>query len=277
MANDLFHFQLGGLQCAVIADANEPLREVDVSGFFPKDTERMLKIFREWPVPLAFSINILCVETSKERILVDSGVGFAEKDLPGQLLDNLRAAGITPQSIDTVIISHFHRDHIGGLLDGEGKAVFERARLVVPRLEYEYWMNEQVLATLNPDSAQRLRQTFGVYGGRLIVAADDTEIAPGIHYAGAPGHTPGHSAVLLESQGKRLLHFVDTMHYPIQLNALDAVPSADAQPEIAVRTRRNMVERAIAENLLVMGYHMPFPGIYAIRQSGPLREWVEGG
>ncbi len=277
MANDLFHFQLGGLQCAVIEDVNEPLTEAYVSGIFAKDTERMLKIFREWPVPLTFCINILYVETGTERILVDSGGGQADKDLPGHSLDNLRAAGITPETIDTVIISHFHLDHIGGLLDVEGKAVFERARLVVPRLEHDRVMNEQFLATLNPDRAQRLRQTFAVYGGRLIVAPSDAEIAPGICYVGAPGHTPGHSAVLLESQGKRLLHFVDTLHHPIQLNAPDAVPTFDVQPEIAIATRRNTIERAIAENLPVMGYHLPFPGIYAIRQSGPVREWVEGG
>ena len=277
MANDMFHFQLGDLQCAVIEDVNEPLTEEYVSGIFAKDTERMLKIFREWPVPLTFCCNILYVETGTERILVDSGGGQADKDLQGHLLDNLRAAGITPQTIDTVIISHFHLDHIGGLLDAEGKAVFERARLVVPRLEHDWAMNEQFLAKINPDRAQRLRQTFAAYGDRLIVAPSDAEIAPGICYVGAPGHTPGHSAVLLESQGKRLLHFVDTLHHPIQLNAPDAVPTFDVQPEIAVATRRSTIERAIAENLLVMGYHLPFPGIYAIRQSGPVREWVEGG
>src|SRR6185369_4191811 len=100
---------------------------------------------------------------------------------------------------------------------------------------------------------------------------------PGISYVGAPGHTPGHSAVSLESQGKRLLHFVDALHHPIQLNAPDAVPTFDAQPEIAIATRRSMIERALSEKLPVMGYHLPFPGIYAIRQAGAVREWIEAG
>src|SRR4051794_11924340 len=104
----MFHFQLGGLQCAVIEDVNEPLTEEYVSGIFAKDTERMLKIFREWPEPLTFCCNILYVKTGTERILVDTGGGQADKDLPGHLLDNMRAASIAPQTIDTVIISHFH-------------------------------------------------------------------------------------------------------------------------------------------------------------------------
>lgn len=107
-------------------------------------------------------MNILYVDTGTERILVDSGGGKADKDLPGHSLDNLRAAGITPESIDTIIIWHYHLDHTGGLLDVDGKAVFERARLVVPRLEHDHVMNEQFLATISPDRAQRLRQTFMV-------------------------------------------------------------------------------------------------------------------
>src|SRR6478672_920606 len=154
MANDLFRFQLGELQCAVIEDRNEPLTEEYVSGIFANDAERMLKLFRELPKPFTLCMNILYVDTGTERILVDTGSGLADKDLPGHLLDNMRAAGITPQSIDTIIISHFHLDHIGGLLDKEGKAVFERARLVVPRLEHDWAMNEQFLARIPPDRAQ---------------------------------------------------------------------------------------------------------------------------
>lgn len=134
-------------------------------------------------------------------------------------------------------------------------------------------MREDILAGIDPTRVARLRQTFAAYGEQLTLMDDTADIAPGIRYVPALGHTPGHRAVHIESGNARLLHIVDTIHMPIQLNALDAVPSFDAQPDIAIATRRALLARAASENLLLMTYHFPFPGLGYVRRRGDLLAW----
>jgi glyoxylase-like metal-dependent hydrolase (beta-lactamase superfamily II) len=105
----------------------------------------------------------------------------------------------------------------------------------------------------------------------LTLLDSTADIEPGIRYVPALGHSPGHQAVSIESQGARLLHLVDTLHLPIQLNALD-VSAFDFQPDVANDTRREMLART-DENLLVMAYHFPFPGLGHVKRTGDLLAW----
>jgi glyoxylase-like metal-dependent hydrolase (beta-lactamase superfamily II) len=99
------------------------------------------------------------------------------------------------------------------------------------------------------------------------------DIEPGIHYVPALGHSPGHSAVHIESKDSRLLHIVDAIHMPIQLNALDAAPFDWQQLDIAIATRRALLARAESENLFLMAYHFPFPGLGCVQRRGGLLAW----
>jgi len=103
--------------------------------------------------------------------------------------------------------------------------------------------------------------------------AGEGEVAPGVTLLPAYGHTPGHSAVLIESEGSRLLHIVDAMHLPAQINLPDARPKYDLLPEIAVATRRALINRAESENLQLLVYHFAFPGLGHIRRDGDRRVW----
>lgn len=268
---EVVRFRLGDLSCVVLCDAHETLREEDIASMFGKDAGRMLAAFRALPAPLGFSRNILLVETGAKRVLIDTGNGPDPAD-PGHLLDHLRAADIPPGSIDTVVITHYHGDHIGGLLDRAGRPAFANARLVVPRQEHDHWMREDVLAGMDPETAGGLRQTFAAYAARLALLDGAAEIEPGIRYVPAPGHSPGHQAVSIESQGARLLHLVDTIHMPIQLSALD-VSAFDLQPDMAIDTRRALLARTESENPLVLAFHFPFPGLGHVRRTGGLLAW----
>ena len=269
---DVVRFRLGDFSCVVLCDGNETLTENDVTSMFTKDAERMLAAFRSLDTPLGFSRNILLVETAAKRVLIDTGNGQVDPADPGQFLDHLRTANITPESIDTVVISHYHGDHIGALLDSAGHPTFVNARLIVPKLEHDYWMREDVLAEMDQETATGLRQTFAAYTSGLTLLDSTADIEPGIRYVPALGHSPGHQAVSIESQGARLLHLVDTLHMPIQLNAVD-VSAFDFQPDIAIDTRRAMLARTESENLLVLAYHFPFPGLGHVKRTGDLLAW----
>jgi glyoxylase-like metal-dependent hydrolase (beta-lactamase superfamily II) len=266
-----FRFTVGQFRCMILTDGETILPVSEVSDIF-KD-ERVRAAFRALTAPLPMSMNILLVETDDRRILVDSGLAGLEPDKSGFLSEALRSEGIALESITDVVLSHFHLDHLAGLLDSEGKATYPNARLIVPKHEYDSWMDEKFLAELDEFRSTRLKQTFAAYPN--IKQHDSTaEIVAGICYVPALGHTWGHCAVHIESQGQSLLHLVDTVHLTIQLNALDALPSFDIQPDIAVETRKRLVSQAEAANQLVMTYHFPFPGVGYFRNQNGVREWV---
>lgn len=274
MSSEIFHFHVGALSCIALLDAIDRATEDDIPNMFTDNTDRMLAAFRAMSIPyITFCQNILLVQTGDKRILIDSGIGQVNPEAPGQLPDRLRAEGVTPESIDTVVISHYHPDHIGGLLDAAGNPTFPTARLVVPSREHDYWMSEDVLASLEPDNAAWFGQIFAAYAGRLVLMDETAEIEPGIRYVPALGHTPGHQAVQIESEGARLLHIVDTIHLPFQFSTLDLDSPFDSQPEIAAVTRRALLAQAASDNLLLMAYHFPFPGLGYVRQRGDQLTW----
>lgn len=264
-------FRLGDFSCVVLCDGNETLREEDVVNMLGENAERMLAAFRAFPTPLGFSRNVLLIETGTKRVLIDTGNGLDPAD-PGQLLDSLRAANITPESIDTVAISHYHGDHIGGLLGDAGNPIFVNARLVAPKMEHDFWMREEALAKLDEETANGLRRTFAAYASRLTLLDDTEDIEPGIRYVSALGHSPGHQAVSVESRGERLLHLVDAIHMPIQVSALD-VSAFDFQPDIANDTRRMILAHAESENPLTLAYHFPFPGLGHFKRTDDILTW----
>src|SRR5512142_42652 len=140
MNSEPVHFRVGDFSCVSLPDVIETLREVDIKNMFAGDAEKVLAAFRALPGPLTFCRNILLVETREKRVLVDSGMGQSDPADPGHLLERLQEANIALESIDTVIITHYHQDHIGGLLDQKDDPTFPNARLVVPSQEHVYWM-----------------------------------------------------------------------------------------------------------------------------------------
>lgn len=274
MDNRIRAIKIGSISAWVISDHESELTEERVTGLFKQDTERMVAALRESPYPKRTSRNPLLVETAGTHILIDTGMGFFDPANPGYVRQALSEIGVAPEDIDIVILTHFHMDHFGGLLDSNGGAAFPNARLVTGTREYDFSVSDENLGGMDATRANALRNMVAAYRERLELVDDDREIAPGVRLNPAPGHTPGQNAVLIESDGVKLLHAVDAIHFPIQLNAPDAILGFDRIPDVAVATRRALLERADREGLLILPYHFPFPGVGKIHREGDQYVWT---
>jgi len=165
-------------------------------------------------------------------------------------------------------------------MDSEEALAFPNARFVMWRSEWEYWTADPSLAELQLDDHLKdmLRQWARTYlsplRDRIVLIDGETEIVPGITALAAPGHTPGHMALAVASDGALLLHLVDVVLDPFQLEHPDWVAAFDYDPVQVVTTRRRLFDRAADERALVLCYHFPFPGLGRVERDGEGWRWM---
>lgn len=214
----------------------------------------------------------LLIDTGEHRVLVDTGAGKLAPTT-GRLVKNLRNQDIDPGSIDTVILTHAHPDHIGGNLDSNGSLIYPAARYFMSKDEWDFWTNEPDLSSLRCDDHVRhlLRQyaadMLPPIRARLELVGDGAEIVPGVRVVAAPGHTPGHLALEISSQGETLIDAVDAVLHRILIEHLDWYSGVDLNPEKALPTRRCILDRAARTGATLMAYHFPFPGLGRVRRA----------
>lgn len=252
-----YRFKLGNADLIVVSSAagalapaifgaNQP--EEEVVAFFEN-----LGVLRNGQYPNTF-LNLVMVADGVTTVF-DTGLE------PGRTARTIQTLGLTP---DNVIITHFHPDHIGALSMG-GELTYPGAQVFFSQPEYDFLQNapasvaEGPLAKLQP----------ALDNDQVSFYNDGDEIAPGITAMATHGHTPGHMSLLLENDGQTMLHFVDAV-----LNAFGHVQNPgwaaafDGDPEMAVATRRRLLDMAATDRMQMMGYHFPFPGLGLIVPNG---------
>jgi glyoxylase-like metal-dependent hydrolase (beta-lactamase superfamily II) len=201
-------------------------------------------------------------------VLIDTGGGSQLMPSMGKLPSALRAAGVSLESIQTVILTHLHGDHCGGLVDVEGHASFPNAEIVLHKAESAYWLESNLDEV--PD-----RNTFGFIRQMLVPYANRTrlieggEVVPGILAVPLPGHTPGHTGYRLGSGPSSVLIWGDIVHVPaVQSTLPDAGTAMDVDPALAVKTRKDTFRQVAEAGSFVAGMHLEFPGLAQLTSQG---------
>ena len=198
------------------------------------------------------------------RILMDTGLGDHGDPTTGKLLENLRAAGVQPGDIDTVLITHYHGDHINGLRNKAGEFVFPKAKVLVPAPEHAFWMDDAKMNAA-PEGMkgafQNARRVFAQMPSDMLVRFEPGgEVAPGIRSVAAFGHTPGHTLFQLQSAGQSFFYVGDLTNVPaLFARNPDWAVSFDMDAEAARKVRREVLQRIVDAKAMIGGFHFPFP------------------
>ena len=222
--------------------------------------------------PSSIHINCYLVRGRGRTILIDAGAG-GFKQWGGKLKVNLALAGVQASDIDTILLTHAHPDHVGGLLDASGEAAFPDAQLVVHQHEVSFWEDDGNLSRASERARGNFlfaRKVFDKYREKMRLFTE-SEVLPGISAMPLPGHTAGHSGYRIESGDRSLLIWGDIVHFPqIQIARPDVSIAFDQDPLLSAATRSTLLDVVSADNILIAGMHLGELGFARIQRKGNL-------
>jgi glyoxylase-like metal-dependent hydrolase (beta-lactamase superfamily II) len=269
------HFTIGSARIAALSDG-APARAL--GGFFAGVEEsewtRALGIpSAETTVP--FNFGSFLIRHSGRTILVDSGYGIPALSMGipggGGLLDRIDEVGVAREDIDAVFFTHLHPDHCGWNTGAEGEITFPNATLYVAQTELDFWLSAEAPA----DRAAVAKQQTLPYqvADRIHTFTGEFEVAPGITTVPTPGHTPGHTSLMVASAGQHLLITGDAAHHPVHVEHHTWIPGVDLDPAESTRSRGKLAALAADRDALVTGGHFAILTLGKVRRDGDIYTW----
>ena len=215
--------------------------------------------------------NTIVVNTGRNLVLIDSGFGDNGPPTGNNLLSNMSAAGIDPKNIDTILVSHFHGDHISGIRAKGGAANFPNAEIMVPSGEWQFWNDAsnqaKVIDNFKPGFAN-VKRVFDPVAKDVKQFEHGKELVAGITAVDSRGHSPGHTAFLVASGNGKLLVTSDTVNHQILIRNPDWSLWADMDAAMAITARKKLLDMAAADKMQIAAYHLPFPSTGFIAKQG---------
>jgi glyoxylase-like metal-dependent hydrolase (beta-lactamase superfamily II) len=267
----LYHQRIGETVVTAVNDGTFHATFDLIAGIDHAECERLERdAFRA--VPPRMTMNTFLLRIGDRLALIDTGCGVSMGPTLGKAVPNLAAMGIAPADIDTILLTHLHPDHMNGLIGAAGAALFPRAELVLNTAELQFFDDPASIDRAPEGEAKTffaaMRRATDPYRERIRTVTDGP-VLPGVTAMTTPGHTPGHTAWLVESDGDAVLIWGDVVHMPaVQLAAPEAGTVLDIDREQAVATRRRVLDMVAAERLRVAGIHLDFPGFGYIAKAG---------
>lgn len=262
---------VGGLEAFIVTDGSV-VRADATQGFVlnatPAQVAAAMQAAGMQGTALDNPFNVTVVKTPRGLIMLDVGRGA-----PGsQMLANMRAAGLDPAQVILVVHTHFHGDHIGGLTDAQGRAVFPGVPVLVPEREWAYWTDageESRAPEGRRPGFANVRQKFAPYRDRVQTFAPGATVAPGITAIATNGHSPGHASFMIADGRDQLLVIGDAVNAPAFFMANpEWHPVFDMDAAMAVQTRRRLLDQAATDRIPVVGYHFPMPATGRVERAG---------
>jgi glyoxylase-like metal-dependent hydrolase (beta-lactamase superfamily II) len=289
-AQDTYSFSVGELQCLALNDGTAVTPLGNAIANVPAEQWQQAFVERGYSATeTVFYYNCLFLQAGRHRVLIDAGLGqdLAQQDqallqkynirLPrierhGTLLGYLQAAGVSPGDIDLVVITHGDGDHVGGLT-WHDQLVFPQAHYVLSQESWDFWSNQAHWSQLPEFLTAFGQKTLPLIRDRVQVVAAGQEFLPGFQLISAPGHRPGHSAVAIVSAGQRLLHLADAVAHPLLMEHPSWQWYVDTRPDQAEKDKVYLLSQAAAQQALVFGSHLPFPGVGHVIPHGQGWRW----
>ena len=279
-APSFYRYKVGDIEVTVVSDGrytfpledkfilNAKKEEVSAAlekAFVPRDT-------------MTIYFAPLVINTGGKLVVIDTGLGpvmkVNSKGANGLFAENMAAAGFDPKAVDMVVISHFHTDHVNGLLAADGNPAFPNAEVLVPATEWKFWMDDGEMSRAPAGRMQGLfksnRAIFEAGLKRKVTPYEwGKEVAPGLLAVETIGHTPGHTSYVLSSGSGKVFIQSDVTNNPCLFAAHPEWHAYfDQDGDVAEATRRRVYDMLVAEKLQVQGFHYPFPGLGNIEKDG---------
>jgi glyoxylase-like metal-dependent hydrolase (beta-lactamase superfamily II) len=277
--SEVYRYKIGDIGVTVLSDGFRmvPVDDKYLRNASAADLAAALKAAGQPTDKMKNTYAPIVLETGGKRVLFDTGNGESQfapsKGERGTLNSNLAAAGIDRNGIDIVVITHFHGDHVNGLLMGDGSAAFPKAEIKVPEVEWKFWMDDGEMSRASPGRMTELfannRRVFDALGRKVTPYAWGREVVPGVTAVGTPGHSIGHTSFVVSSAGKTVYLQSDVCN-----NAYVFAPYPDWQGFFdqdgaqAAATRRKVYDMLVADKLPVQAFHFPFPALARIEKAG---------
>jgi glyoxylase-like metal-dependent hydrolase (beta-lactamase superfamily II) len=278
-APGFFRFNIGDFEVTALHDGAVEAK-IDDKRIPNAPLDEVLKLMESQFMPTDPAINqfnAMIVNTGSKLVLIDSGFNNNGQPTTGRLAANMAAAGIDPKTIDTVLISHFHPDHINGLRSKEGELVYPQAEIIVPAGDVAHYMDESKMNAAPEAARGAFKTAMRVFGPNMKDVTQSEwgkEWATGITAIQSDGHTPGHTSFVIASGNKTLLVVGDASNDPrIFARKPDWHLGFDLDKPRAVETRKKLLDMAAADKMQVSFYHAAFPATGFVAKSGNAYDW----